>query len=120
MRVVMFGFQTWGHRTLQALLDSAHDVVMVITHPVGEGAYEKVWADSVAELAEAHGVPVLLRERPDDEELYEALKQVAPDVIVATNWRTWIPPRKPARRCAPSRRAPRSKHCGTWWPRGSE
>jgi methionyl-tRNA formyltransferase len=25
--------------------------------------------------------------------LHEALKQVAPDVIVATNWRTWIPPR---------------------------
>src|SRR5690349_8180724 len=93
MRVVMFGFQTWGHRTLQALLDSAHDVVMVVTHPVGEGAYEKVWSDSVAELAAAHGVPVMLRERPDDEELYEALKQVAPDVIVATNWRTWIPPR---------------------------
>ena len=48
MRVVMFGFQTWGHRTLQALLDSEHDVVMVVTHPAGEGAYEKVWSDSVA------------------------------------------------------------------------
>ena len=93
MRVVMFGFQTWGHRTLQALLDSEHDVVMVVTHPAGEGAYEKVWSDSVADLAEAHGVPVLLRERPDDEELHAALEQVAPDVIVATNWRTWIPPR---------------------------
>ncbi|MET0495570.1 MAG: methionyl-tRNA formyltransferase [Actinoplanes sp.] len=93
MRVVMFGYQTWGHRTLQALLESEHDVVMVVTHPVGEGAYEKVWSDSVADLAEEHDVPVLLRERPDDDELYEALKQVAPDVIVATNWRTWIPPR---------------------------
>jgi len=93
MRVVMFGFQTWGHRTLQALLDAKHDVAMVITHPVGEGAYEKVWSDSVADLAAAHGVPVLLRERPDDEALYETLRQVAPDVIVATNWRTWIPPR---------------------------
>lgn len=93
MRVVMFGYQTWGHRTLQALLESEHDVVMVVTHPVGEGAYEKVWSDSVAELAEGHGVPVLLRERPDDDELYEALTRVAPDVIVATNWRTWIPPR---------------------------
>jgi methionyl-tRNA formyltransferase len=93
MRVVMFGFQTWGHRTLRALLGSAHDVVMVVTHPAGEGAYEKVWSDSVADLAREHGVPVLLRERPDDEELYQALQEVAPDVIVATNWRTWIPPR---------------------------
>ncbi|UQU63537.1 methionyl-tRNA formyltransferase [Couchioplanes caeruleus] len=93
MRVVMFGFQTWGHRTLQALLESEHEVVMVVTHPRGEGAYEKVWSDSVEELAASAGVPVLVRDRPDDDELYDALKQAAPDVIVATNWRTWIPPR---------------------------
>ncbi|GLZ40416.1 methionyl-tRNA formyltransferase [Actinokineospora sp. NBRC 105648] len=93
MRVVMFGFQTWGHRTLQALLESEHEVVTVVTHPPGEGVYEKVWSDSVAELAEAHGVPVIVRERPDDDELFEALRELDPDVIVATNWRTWIPPR---------------------------
>ena len=92
MRVVMFGFQTWGHRTLAALLASEHEVTLVVTHPVGDGAYEKVWSDSVADLAAAHDVPVLLRERPDDDELLAALKQAAPDVIVATNWRTWIPP----------------------------
>lgn len=93
MRVVMFGFQTWGHRTLQALLDSEHEVAMVVTHPPGEGVYEKVWSDSVADLAAAHDVPVVVRERPDDDELVEILKGVDPDVIVATNWRTWIPPR---------------------------
>ena len=93
MRVVMFGYQTWGHRTLQALLDSHHEVVLVVTHPVGEGAYERVWADSVADLAASAGVPVLLRDRPDDDELHQALVDAAPDVLVATNWRTWIPPR---------------------------
>ncbi|MGQ0837094.1 methionyl-tRNA formyltransferase [Actinokineospora sp.] len=93
MRVVMFGFQTWGHRTLQALLDSEHEVVMVVTHPPGGGVYEQVWSDSVADLAAGYRVPVLIRERPDDEELVAALKEADPDVIVATNWRTWIPPR---------------------------
>jgi methionyl-tRNA formyltransferase len=93
MRVVMFGFQTWGHRTLRALIESRHEVALVVTHPTGDGAYEKVWSDSVAELAEEHGIPVLLRERADDDELIEVLKQAAPDVLVATNWRTWIPPR---------------------------
>ena len=93
MRVVMFGYQTWGHRTLQALLASEHEVILVVTHPAGEGAYERVWSDSVADLAESHGVPVLLRDRPDDDELYAALLDAAPDVLVATNWRTWIPPR---------------------------
>ena len=32
MRVVMFGYQTWGHRTLRALLESEHEVALVVTH----------------------------------------------------------------------------------------
>ncbi|CAM3330800.1 methionyl-tRNA formyltransferase [Kibdelosporangium persicum] len=92
MRVAMFGYQTWGHRTLQALLDSEHEVVLVVTHPKSEHAYEKIWSDSVADLAEQNGVPVLLRNRPDDEELLARLKDASPDIIVANNWRTWLPP----------------------------
>ncbi|MEV1243754.1 methionyl-tRNA formyltransferase [Nonomuraea sp. NPDC050022] len=92
MRVVMFGYQTWGHRTLRALLDSGHDVVLAVTHPKSEHAYEKIWDDSVAELAERHDVPVLLRDRPDDAGLLQALRDAAPDIIVANNWRTWLPP----------------------------
>ncbi|MBT3149525.1 methionyl-tRNA formyltransferase [Streptomyces sp. CHD11] len=92
MRVVMFGYQTWGHRTLRALLDSGHDVVLAVTHPRSEHAYEKIWSDSVAGLAREHGVPVLIRDRPDDEELFARLKDTDPDIIVANNWRTWIPP----------------------------
>jgi methionyl-tRNA formyltransferase len=92
MRVAMFGYQTWGHRTLQALLDSDHEVVLVVTHPKSDHAYEKIWDDSVAELADKHGVPVLLRNRPDDGDLLAAIRDAAPDIIVANNWRTWLPP----------------------------
>ncbi|WP_018546578.1 methionyl-tRNA formyltransferase [Streptomyces sp. LaPpAH-108] len=92
MRVAMFGYQTWGHRTLQALLDSGHEVVLVLTHPASEHAYEKIWDDSVAELAEKHDIPVLLRNRPDDEEVLAAVREARPDIIVANNWRTWLPP----------------------------
>lgn len=92
MRVVMFGYQTWGHRTLQALLDSEHEVALVVTHPKSDHAYEKIWSDSVADLAAEHGVETLIRDRPDDDELVTRLKEADPDVIVATNWRTWIPP----------------------------
>lgn len=91
MRVVMFGFQTWGQRTLQALLDSDHEVALVVTHPSSDHAYEKIWNDSVADLARDHGVDVLIRNRPHDEELLTALKDSDPDLIVATNWRTWLP-----------------------------
>jgi methionyl-tRNA formyltransferase len=92
MRVAMFGYQTWGHRTLQALLDSDHEVVLVVTHPRSDHAYEKIWDDNVAELAEKNDVPVLLRNRPDDPELLTALREARPDIIVANNWRTWLPP----------------------------
>ncbi|MFG3588893.1 methionyl-tRNA formyltransferase [Streptomyces sp. NPDC047990] len=92
MRVVMFGYQTWGHRTLQALLESDHEVVLAVTHPRSEHAYEKIWDDSVADLAEKHGIRVLLRNRPDDPELLAALRESAPDIIVANNWRTVLPP----------------------------
>jgi len=92
MRVAMFGFQTWGHRTLRALLDSHHEVSLVVTHPPSDHAYERIWNDSVADLAAAHGVPVVVADRPDDR-VAIAVKEADPDVIVATNWRTWIPPR---------------------------
>ncbi|PZG50777.1 methionyl-tRNA formyltransferase [Spongiactinospora gelatinilytica] len=91
MRVVMFGYQTWGHRTLAALLDSEHEVVLAVTHPRSDHAYEKIWDDSVADLAQAHGVPTVIGNRPDDD-LLRTLKDLAPDLIVANNWRTWIPP----------------------------
>jgi methionyl-tRNA formyltransferase len=91
MRVVLFGYQTWGYRTLEALLDTGHDVVLAVTHPPSDHAYEKIWSDSVAELATARGVPVVLRNRPDDS-LVLRLKEADPDLIVANNWRTWLPP----------------------------
>ncbi|MFF3500357.1 methionyl-tRNA formyltransferase [Streptomyces sp. NPDC003247] len=92
MRVVMLGYQTWGHRTLQALLDSRHEVVLVLTHPKSDHAYERIWGDNVAELAEKNDIPVLLRNRPDDPELLDAVRAARPDIIVANNWRTWLPP----------------------------
>ncbi|HEU0088378.1 MAG TPA: methionyl-tRNA formyltransferase [Pseudonocardiaceae bacterium] len=92
MRVVMVGYQTPGYRTLQALLGSAHQVVLVMTHPQSDHAYERIWNDSVAELAEQYGVPLLVRRRPDDAELLCRLRAAEPDIMVATNWRTWIPP----------------------------
>ncbi|WP_370949210.1 methionyl-tRNA formyltransferase [Amycolatopsis sp. cg5] len=90
MRVALFGYQTWGHRTLQALIESEHEVALVVTHPASDHAYEKIWSDSVADLAAEHGIPVLLRNRPDD--LLDELRAADLDLIVANNWRTWLPP----------------------------
>ncbi|NMO04151.1 methionyl-tRNA formyltransferase [Gordonia sp. TBRC 11910] len=90
MRIVSFGFQTWGRRTLQALLDSEHDVVLAVTHPASEDSYKGIWSDSVEDLAREHGVPVHLTERADPETI-ELVHRAEPDVIVVNSWYTWMP-----------------------------
>lgn len=90
MRIVSFGFQTWGRRTLQALIDSEHEVALAVTHPASEHSYKGIWSDSVEELARAHGIPVRLTERADAETI-DLVKRAEPDVIVVNSWYTWMP-----------------------------
>ncbi|APB01629.1 methionyl-tRNA formyltransferase [Nocardia seriolae] len=90
MRIVSFGFQTWGRKTLQALIDSRHEVVLAVTHPAAESTYKAMWSDSVEELAREHGIPVHLTERADAETI-DLVKRAEPDVIVVNSWYTWMP-----------------------------
>ncbi|MFI8366968.1 methionyl-tRNA formyltransferase [Streptomyces sp. NPDC085466] len=92
MRVVFMGYQTWGHRVLEALLESEHEVPLVITHPSSNHAYETIWNDSVAALAERHGIPVLTRKYANDEEVAERLRELEPDLLVSSDWRSWVAP----------------------------
>ncbi|GGV01164.1 methionyl-tRNA formyltransferase [Kitasatospora herbaricolor] len=92
MRVVFMGYQTWGHRVLEALLASEHEVPLVVTHPTSNHAYETIWNDSVAELAERHGIPVLERKYADDDETKERIRAVEPELLVSSDWRTWVAP----------------------------
>jgi len=91
MKVVLFAYQTWGHRLLESLLQSHHEVVLVVTHPPGDDAYTTIWSDSVQALAEEQAIPVLVKNQPD-EEAERAVRAAGADVLVACNWRTWIPP----------------------------
>ena len=91
MRIVASGFQTWGVKTLQALIDLQHEVVLAVTHPVSEQSYKAIWSDSVEELAHQHDIPVHLTERIDAETI-DLVKRCEPDVIVVNSWYTWMPP----------------------------
>lgn len=91
MRVVVFGFQTWGYRTLQAVLGSGHELVLAVTHSAGNSPYEQMWSDSVEDLARTKGIPVRVTKRPDAA-LVAQIDDLDPDIIVANNWRTLLPP----------------------------
>ena len=87
MRVVAFGYMTWGRRTIEAVLAAGHEVPLVVTHPDSDDAYEKIFNESVADLAADHDIPLLVRNRATDGEV-----RAAADVVVVANWRTWLPP----------------------------
>jgi methionyl-tRNA formyltransferase len=91
MRVVSFGFQTWGFKTLQALIELGHDVVLAVTHPASEHSYRAIFADSVEDLARDRGIPVHLTDRVDAETI-DLVKRAEPEVIVVNSWYTWMPP----------------------------
>lgn len=91
MRIVSFGFQAWGRKTLQALIDSQHEVVLAVTHPASAQSYKAIWSASVDEVAREHGIPVHLTERADAETI-DLVKRAEPDVIVVNSWYTWMPP----------------------------
>lgn len=90
MRVVFMGFQTWGHLTLKGLLESDHEVVLVITHPESNHVYETIWNDSVKALATENEIPVMERVYANDPESVEAVRQARADIIVSSDWRTWL------------------------------
>ena len=92
MRVVAFGYMTWGRRTIEAILAAGHEVPLIVTHPDTDNAYEKIFNESVAELAADHGIPVLVRNRALDDELKAAVVAAEAVIMVVSNWRTWLPP----------------------------
>lgn len=90
MRIVSFGFQTWGVKTLQALVDLGHDVALSVTHPASDDSYKGIFSDSVEDLARSYGIPVHLTERVDHDTI-DLVKRAEPDVIVVNSWYTWMP-----------------------------
>jgi methionyl-tRNA formyltransferase len=92
MRVVLLGYQTWGRRSLEALLGRADTAVqLVVTHAHGSDPYEQVWTESIGEPARAAGIE-LVELGPDcNGELRSLLATAAADVVVASDWRSFVP-----------------------------
>ncbi|MDE3739531.1 methionyl-tRNA formyltransferase [Metapseudomonas resinovorans] len=93
MRIVFFGFQRWGTETLEALLDSGHDIPLVVTHPPSRNPADNLWAASVADLAERWRIPLVECRYANAPELCARIAALQPDLLVLSNWRTWLSPK---------------------------
>lgn len=92
MRVVFLGFGTWGVVTLNAILDAGYNVPLVVTHPESKHEYEVIWSESVHALASERGIPTAVCLYANDKAVVGLIEEAKPDVIVSSDWRTWLSP----------------------------
>ncbi len=92
MRIVYMGTPDFAVPTLQALLDSSHQVVGVFSQPDRpKGRGYKLMPPPVKELAQSRQVPVYQPQKLRDGAALEILKQLAPDVIVVAAYGRILP-----------------------------
>ncbi len=83
MKIVFFGTPEFAVSALKALIDSEHDLKLVVTQPDRQsGRGRKVKACPVKVEAEYAGLKVLQPQKVRDEDFINELKKVNPDVIV--------------------------------------
>jgi methionyl-tRNA formyltransferase len=93
VRVVLAGTPTAALPSLQALLDSHHDVVAVVTRPdAPAGRGRKETRSPVALLADAAGIHVLQPATPRDPGFQQTLTDLAPDCCPVVAYGALVPP----------------------------
>ncbi len=83
LRIVFFGTPDFAVPTLQALLDSRHPVVGVVTQPDrARGRGHKLQPAPVKQVALQHGLSIFQPERLRDDSFLNALRSLNPDLGV--------------------------------------
>ena len=92
LRLLFFGTPEFAVPSLQALVDSSHDVVGVVSQPDRpRGRGQQVSASPVKRVALSHQVPVLQPERLKDESFVEALRALGADLGVVAAYGRILP-----------------------------
>jgi methionyl-tRNA formyltransferase len=92
VRVVFAGTPEVAVPALDAVADSAHELVGVVTRPdAASGRGRKLVASPVAQRAEELGVPVLRPDHPRDPDFQEQLRELAPDCCAVVAYGALLP-----------------------------
>ena len=94
MRIVFGGTPDVAIPSLDALADSRHELVAVVTRPdAPSGRGKKLTASPVAQRATELGIEVLKPQRPRDEEFVTRLSEIAPDSCPVVAYGALLPQR---------------------------
>ncbi len=93
MKVVFWGTPDFAVESLKELVNSGHDVIAVITQPdKPRGRGKKLLPTPVKEFALKNNIPVLQPKKvKGNRELYEKLKDLAPDISVVVAYGKILP-----------------------------
>ena len=92
MRILFMGTPEFAVGTLEALIQSRHEVVAVVTQPDRpKGRGNAVKFPPVKEAALAHGIPVLQPLKVREPEVVEQLRAFAPDLIAVAAFGQLLP-----------------------------
>lgn len=88
LRVVFFGTPDFAVATLEAIRQSAHEVVAVVTAPdKAAGRGQKISQSAVKQYAVQHEIPCLQPEKLRNEEFQQALKYFGADIFIVVAFR---------------------------------
>ena len=93
MRIVFMGTPDFAVPSLEALLQSEHQVVGVVTQPDRPtGSWQEVVFSPVKVVCQREGIPVLQPLKMKDPAFLDALRRWTPDVIAVTAYGRILPP----------------------------
>lgn len=87
-RAVVFAYHNVGVRCLSVLLAHGVDVALVVTHK--DNPKENIWFESVAALANLHGIPVITPDDPNTEEVIAQIRALQPDFYFSFYYREML------------------------------
>jgi methionyl-tRNA formyltransferase len=85
---VVFAYHNVGVRCLSVLLRSGIDVRLVVTHR--DNPNETIWFDSVAKLADTHGIAWIAPDDPNAEDVVARIRALAPDFLFSFYYRLML------------------------------
>jgi methionyl-tRNA formyltransferase len=86
LKIVVMGTGPFAVPMFQALLQSAHTVIAVVTRPAHAPAGRRPPPNPMRDAAEAAGVLILAPERINDPEAIAAVQAISPDLLVVCDY----------------------------------
>ena len=88
MKIIVLGYHCIGWRCLEYLINEKENIVAVFTHK--DNPDENVFFDSMAKLANYHGIPCYLPENINIHEWISRIEALSPDVIFSFYYRNLV------------------------------